>query len=123
MTSLNDALPAGSAGSATNKNTSSEKIIPRGLPDGEIDKFIRDHVCARCYSDLSKVPAAERTWQAVCQTCGDAWHGATIRRRTAERRAQQGLAELSEVKHNLRDLFPNPHKGKTFEQLITELGF
>lgn len=93
------------------------------LPDGVIDKLIRDNVCARCYGDLVKVPVEGRLWQPVCQTCGDAWGGTTIRRSTAERRAQQALADLIEVKHNLCDLFPNPHHGKSFKQLLSELGF
>ena len=121
MTNLNAAVPAGSAETAK-QNNSSDLIIPR-YSDGEIDKIIRDHVCARCYSDLSKVPAPERTWQAVCLACGDAWHGATIHRSTAERRAQQAIAELGEVKFNLRDLFPNPHRGKSAELLLEEIGY
>jgi len=61
-------------------------------------------------------------WTAVCPTCGDAWGGRTISRYTAERRGQQGLAEAMEVKVNLRDLFPSPHKGRAVEELIQELG-
>jgi hypothetical protein len=33
------------------------------------------------------------------------------------------LSEFHEVKENLPDLFPNPHKGKSIEELIKELGF
>jgi len=62
-------------------------------------------------------------WTAVCPTCGDAWGGRTVARSTAERRGQQGLAEAIEVKVNLRDLFPSPHKGRNREELVKELGF
>ena len=93
------------------------------LPDGEIDKFISRNVCSRCYGDLQKYPAKGRLWEAGCPVCGDAWHETTIKRYTAEKRGQAGLAEIREVKSNLPDLFPNPHKGKSTEELIKELGF
>lgn len=91
--------------------------------DGEIDGVLRKRVCARCYGDLVKRPAPERKWEAVCLTCGEAWGGTTIARSTAERRGQRALAEALEVRQTLPDLFPNPHKGKSVAQLITELGF
>ena len=93
------------------------------LPDGEIDKYIQKNVCSRCYGDLQKFPAEDRLWEAKCPTCGEAWHNTTIRRNTAERRGQQALSDVMEVKTNLPDLFPNPHKGKTVEELNKELGF
>ena len=93
------------------------------LPDGEIDKYIQKHVCARCYADLQKFPAENRSWEAKCPNCGDAWHGTTIRRGTAERRGQTALSDIREVKENLPDLFPNPYKGKSKEELIKDLGF
>jgi hypothetical protein len=92
-------------------------------PDGEIDRFLRRRVCARCYGDLRKVPADDRKWEAVCLSCGDAWQGATISRKGAERRGQQALAELWEVKANLKDLFPNPHQNKPTRQILAELGY
>jgi ribosomal protein L37AE/L43A len=93
------------------------------LPDGEIDQYLQRHVCSRCYGDLQKTPADNRLWEAKCPTCGEAWHGTTVRRSTAERRGQMALSESHEVKENLPDLFPNPHKGKSIEELIKELGF
>jgi len=91
--------------------------------DGEIDQFISRRVCARCYGDLIKTQADNRMWDASCPTCGDAWGGATVSRAYAERLGQQALAERSEVKNNLPDLFPNPNRNKTAEQIIKELGF
>lgn len=93
------------------------------LPDGKIDQLLQRNVCARCYGELAKRPAANRLWEAHCPTCGEAWNGATIRRSTAEKRGQQALAELREVKTNLPDLFPNPNRGKTAQQLLSELGY
>jgi ribosomal protein L37AE/L43A len=93
------------------------------FPDGEIDKYISSHVCSRCYGDLQKKPVENRLWDASCPECGDAWHGTTIRRSTAERRGQRALSEAQEVKTNLPDLFPNPHDGKSTDQLIKELGY
>lgn len=90
--------------------------------DGEIDRILRRRVCARCYEDLQKREAPGRTWEAYCANCGDVWGGRTISRWTAERRGQRALAEAWEVKANLRDLFPNPHKGRPAKELIRELG-
>ena len=97
--------------------------MPILLLDGEIDKYLQKHVCSRCYGDLQKFPADNRLWEAKCPTCGESWHGTTIRRSTAERRGQTALSEVHEVKENLPDLFPNPNKGKSKEELIKELGF
>jgi hypothetical protein len=93
------------------------------LYDGDIDRYIQKHVCSRCYGDLQKFPADNRLWEVKCPTCEEAWHGTTIRRSTAERRGQLALSEAQEVKTNLPDLFPNPHNGKTIDQLSKELGF
>ena len=90
--------------------------------DGEIDRFIKRRVCARCYGDLVKMPAENRTWTAICPSCGEACGGRTISRWTAERRGQVALAEALEVRVTLADLFPNPHKGKSAEKLMNELG-
>lgn len=91
------------------------------MPDGQIDQFIARNVCARCYGDLVKVPAENRTWRAVCIPCGDAWGGATIRRTTAERRGQQAINEALEVRINLPDLFPNPHRGRRPAEIVAEM--
>ena len=91
--------------------------------DGEIDKYTRDHVCARCYGELQKFPAPERKWGVKCPNCGEAWGGTVVRRSTAERRGQSGLAEIREVKTNLPDIFPNPNKGRTTKDILEDLGF
>lgn len=90
--------------------------------DGEIDRVMRCRVCARCYGDLLKREAPGRTWEAYCPTCGEAWGGRTLSRWTAERMGQRALAEALEVRVTLADLFPNPHRGKTAEQILQELG-
>ena len=86
--------------------------------DGIIDQWMRRRVCARCYGDLYKRPVENRMWEAYCPTCAEAWGGTTISRWTAEQRGQRALAELYEVKANLADLFPNPHRGKTVKDLF-----
>jgi predicted RNA-binding Zn-ribbon protein involved in translation (DUF1610 family) len=91
------------------------------LPDGKIDQLIQRNVCARYYGELTKRPADQRQWEFYCPACGDAWHGATIRRSTAEGRGQKALSELYEVKANVPDLFPNPHKGRSAQSIISDL--
>lgn len=91
--------------------------------DGEIDIFIRQRVCARCYGDLVKRPAEDRMWEAICPMCGTAWGGTTISRWYAERLGQTALQEKVEVAYTMPDLFPSPHRDKSAEQIIQELGF
>lgn len=96
--------------------------------EGNIDLFIRRRVCARCYGDLESKPAPDfapdnHIYLAYCPVCEDAWNYATVSRFYAEHLGQQALADNWEIKANLPDLFPNPHKGKSEQQLIDELGF
>lgn len=96
--------------------------------EGEIDLHLRRRVCARCYGDLDKRPSADWTesnhqWDAYCPTCSDAWNYATVSRAYAEHLGQQAISEQWEVEINLPDLFPNPHSGKSPEQIMEELGF
>ena len=93
------------------------------LPDGEVDKFISRRVCSRCYGDLQKQPSNHRMWSVQCPACGDAWGYTTISRNTAVRMGQRAISERMDVEHNLPDLFPNPHKGKSEEQIKKELGY
>lgn len=97
--------------------------VTEGLPEGEIDLFLRRRVCARCYGDLEKQFGPGRNYITRCAECGYAWNGATVSRSYAERLGQQALGELAEVKHNLPDLFPNPNRGKSESQLLAEMGF
>ena len=90
--------------------------------DAEIDRIIKHRVCSRCYGDLCKRPAPDRTWEAVCPSCGDAWGGTTISRFTAEMRAQRSMNESLEVRDTLADLFPNPHAGRPASDILSELG-
>lgn len=100
------------------ENTTPHQFLDRGYAD----MFASRRVCARCYGDLSVMPGDHRTWTAECPTCGDAWGYATISRAYAEQLGQRALAERREATENLPDLFPNPHKGKSPNQILKELG-
>ncbi len=78
------------------------------LSEGEIDKFLRNRVCGRCYGDLVKSFAPNRKYTANCPECGDKWHGATISRITAELREQQAISEYYEIRFDpaLADILP-----------------
>lgn len=98
------------------------------FPEGQITLFLRRRVCARCYGDLMSKPAPDyapdnHVYLAYCPECGDAWGGTTVSKVYAEKLGQRAIAEQWEVEANLPDIFPSPHKGKTPEQLIKELGF
>jgi len=98
--------------------------IPTFPDKGYAEKFSQRRVCSRCYGDLTIAPLqSERKWIATCHTCGDAWGFTTVSRSYAERLGQRALAERAEVKKNLSDLFPNPHKGRDKDDLIKDLGF
>lgn len=96
------------------------------MTPAEAQKMIRDNVCARCYGDL--VIYHERQEGKIenvakCPHCGDAWNGATLRRKTAERMGQRAAVEVQEIKANMPDLFPSPHAGKGAKKILSELGF
>ena len=91
--------------------------------DGEIDQFIQRRVCSRCYGELEKRPVEGRLYEAYCPECNGKWNYTTVSRSYAERLGQKALNEYMDVKGNMPDLFPNPHKGKTPEELLKELGF
>lgn len=98
------------------------------FPEGQIDLFIRCRVCARCYGDLESIEAPgyapdNHIFLAYCPTCVDAWNYATVSRKYAEFLGQRALADKWEVQSNMPDLFPNPHLGKSTNQLLKELGF
>ena len=94
------------------------------LPEGIVDQFIGRRVCARCYGELAKRTLKDtRDFEVYCPTCNGDWNYTTVSRHYAERLGQKALTELDAVKTNLPDLFPNPNKGKSAEELIKELGF
>ena len=102
---------------------SQNKIMPPSFSDGEIDRFVSNRVCARCYGDLTKFPAPDRAWHAICLNCMDAWRYSTISRRTAEMRGQQAIRDYLSIRFNpaLADLFPSRNVSE--RQILVELGF
>ena len=90
--------------------------------DAEIGRVLKHRVCSRCYGDLMKKPAENCMWTVECPDCKQAWGGTTVSRFTVEKREQQALADMLDVRVTLADLFPSPHAGKNQEQLMRELG-
>lgn len=115
-------------GATMDKKLTENALKPPTFQDGEIDLFLRRRVCARCYGDLEKrnapnYSAHNHEYEAYCPECGNAWNYATVSKGYAEKLGQAALVQMNEVQHNLRDLFPNPHKGKSQSQLLAELGY
>lgn len=101
-----------------------EKRTPPRFPDGEIDKFLRDRVCSRCYGELQKKPAEGRLWEAHCPTCGDAWGYTTISRKHAEIKGQEALANYLDVRFDpAYTHILGPREAKSQDQILRELGF
>jgi hypothetical protein len=104
-----------------------EEQKPIDLPtyaDGEIDHILMRRVCARCFGHLVKSEAPGRMWYALCPECGEAWHGAHISKRTAERMAEKAKLEYWEVRYSpaLQDILPKQEK-RTVKKLLEDLGF
>lgn len=93
------------------------------LPQAEAILMVKNRVCARCYGDLSMMGVGFPNFEVSCPDCGDTWGFTHVSRKYAERLGQRALEERIEVKENLADLFPNPHKGKSEQQILEELGF
>lgn len=92
------------------------------VSETEYQGIVKYRVCARCYGDLRVDLAPERKYRISCPTCGDEWGSATVSRKYAAELGQQALAELHEVKANLRDLFPQQDYGSEAE-ILKALGF
>jgi hypothetical protein len=91
--------------------------------DGEIEIIIRRFVCAQCYLDLKKRFAPDRKWIAFCPVHGDIETVGRITRSSAERLGQKLVARRKEIIAKFPEEYPSPHKGKSTEQLIEEMGF
>jgi len=102
---------------------SDKQSAPR-FAEGLVDQFISRRVCARCFGELTKRDTDSRIiYEVYCPNCEDAWNFTTVSRYYATQLGQKAIMEYWEARNNLQDLFPSPHKGKSPEQLIKELGF
>lgn len=100
------------------------KRVPASLPEGKVDQYRQRRVCARCYGDLQRrSKPGSRDFEVYCPFCAGAWGYTTVTRRYAEQLGQVALADAFDAKKRFEDIVPNPHKGKTAEQLLRELGF
>jgi len=80
----------------------------------------RDYCCAGCYGHLNAYAMPGRLTRLVCDRCGDG--RGFVTKRWAERRKSDSLGEAMDVTINLRGILPNPHAGKSAEQLLAEIG-
>lgn len=84
---------------------------------------IQRYVCARCWGHLIAFPE-DGGWRVECAKYGDE-HAGYVTCHYADKRRESSVAEAWEVKDNLESLgvIQNPHKGKSSNQLLEELGF
>jgi len=81
---------------------------------------VRDFVCAVCWGDLEWRPDK----QVLCKQYGDQ-HQGHVTRYYVEERKRQDRGDALEACHLLKKIgvIEDPHKGKSADQLIHELGF
>lgn len=89
-------------------------LEPLTFEDGEIEKFIANHVCA-CGSHLIKFPAPGRKWYAKCPT-----HGKMIAM-SHTTKAQWAKADQAERAGKLEMRSDQPKK--TAEELLKDFQF
>ena|SRR3990167_8360641 len=90
-------------------------LEPLTFEDGEIDVFIRDHVCAFCKLTLHARHAKNRKSVAFCLTHGDVMAHNYIAKYTAEQAVQGERAGMLELRQ--------PLKPRAAEEILKELGF
>ena len=86
-------------------------------------KTVKFYACSNCWGDLEMIPEGEG-YQVLCKKCGPETKGYVTQHYITRRRAESEFEEVN-VAHMLMksDVIENPHKGKTTEQLLKELGF
>lgn len=73
-------------------------LDPLTFEDGEVDVFIRDHVCAFCQGHLNKFPAPGRKWTVKCLIDGPVLSHNTITTRNARQMESDRLAAMRELR-------------------------
>ena len=98
--------------------------IEQVYPPEQANSIVSDYVCAGCWGRLNIRHLTDSHNVVVfCSNCGDNrglhYHTWT------ENERQLNQTYAIEAKKTLRDLgiIPNPHEGKSADQLIKELGF
>lgn len=81
----------------------------------------RRYVCARCWGPLIILPGEDRQMQVVCANPARCDGKGFVTRKYAERRREESIAELWEVRSNYPDLVRRTRKPTA--QLLAELGF
>src|SRR4030067_3498900 len=87
-------------------------------------KTVKFYACSSCWGELESKPAQDGMYFVVCKKCQDETKGYVTQYYVNRRRAESEFEEVN-VSHMLRriEIIPNPHKGKSTEQLLKEIGF
>jgi DNA-directed RNA polymerase subunit RPC12/RpoP len=87
-------------------------------------KTVKHYVCSNCWGELEMAPIQGDKFEVTCKKCGDETKGYVTQYYVNRRRGESEHEEVN-VRHLLQklDIIPNPHKGKSTEQLLKELGF
>jgi len=98
--------------------------MPELLDDTLAEITIRDYVCSNCWGHLLMFQSIEGQWRVECHRCRENTRG-YVTKYYAQKRLGDSLGELIDIRPMLQDLgiVQNPHKDKTVEELLTELGF
>ena len=88
----------------------------------QAQQTIANYACSSCWSHLVSYPFAADKTRVLCPTCGEETRGYVSKHYVARLRAKS-MAHKVEAAYVLRDIIPSPHKGKSEEQLLKELGY
>ena len=82
---------------------------------------IRDYVCSTCWGHLVKFPE-HGGYRVECPNCEET--KGYVTKFYANKRLSESVGDRLDVQVNLRDVpGMNPHRNKSVEQLLDELGF
>ena len=108
----------------TDQTVPTQKIEKMDVRDAR--RFVERYRCSTCWGALEYYPDKDETNLAEVHCYNPDCSGAGfVSKSYVEKRRSQDEADYHEAKLNLREALhlPNPHEGKTPDQLINELGF
>lgn len=78
------------------------------------------YVCAKCWGQLNVYFDRSGPARVTCDQCGDGY--GFVKKLWAERRRNESIGELIEVKDLLKRIGVMPHVRRTAEEILAELG-
>lgn len=86
-------------------------------------KTVKFYACSSCWGELEMTPKGDK-FEVTCKKCAAETKGYVTQYFVNRRRGESEFEQMDATRLLQKlEIIPNPHKGKTTEQLLKELGF